>query len=227
MLGFDGKTVRAAVRCLIACRDGLKYCLLQMTLPEPVKRYTPQEYYHLERGAPYKSDYYKGEIFAMAGGTARHSLIETNIIRELSTRLKGTPCATHGPDLRLKIKAGGLRVYPDASVYCSPLQYDEEDPFSETATNPTLLVEVLSPSTEAYDRGLKSASYRQIESLQAFLIVWQESPHVEWYERQSDGSWALREETRPEASVHLRSLCIDLPLAEIYDRVDFCPASEA
>src|SRR5689334_6778896 len=94
--------------------------LSTMGLPKPTKRYTVEEYYRLEWAATYKSDYYAGEIFAMAGGTVRHSLIATNIAGELRHRLKGKPCAAFESNLRLKVKPTGLRTYPDASVYCEP-----------------------------------------------------------------------------------------------------------
>src|SRR3954470_16239215 len=103
-----------------------------MTLAHPVKRYTPQEYYALERAADYKSEYYKGEIFAMSGGTARYSLISANVVRELGNRLKGGPCTVYESNLRLKVTASGLRTYPDAGVYCGELRYDEEDAYTET-----------------------------------------------------------------------------------------------
>src|SRR3954467_5527896 len=109
-----------------------------MTVAQPVTRFTPAEYYRLEREATYKSDYYKGEIFAMSGGTSRHSLICANLTRELGNRLKGTPCATYEANLRVKIKSTGLRTYPDASVFCSPLERDDEDSLGETCTNPTV-----------------------------------------------------------------------------------------
>lgn len=192
-----------------------------MTLPQPVKRFTPEEYYLLEREASYKSDYYDGEIFAMAGGSSRHSLIVMNIVGELRQQLKGKPCAPYESNQRLKIKATGLRVYPDVSVYCSPLEYDEHDVASETATNPTVLFEVLSPSTEGYDRGFKSENYRLISSLQAYILVSQETPHIEVFERQRDESWLLREEKQLSAAVQIAGISVNLPLAEIYDRIEF------
>src|SRR5579862_2344742 len=115
-----------------------------MTMPQRVKRYTPQEYYRLEDEAEFKSDYYKGEIFAMSGGTANHSLIAVNIAREIGNRLEGGPCRTFNSDLRLKIAATGLRTYPDVSVYCDGLEVDEEDPYGSTYVNPTVIFEVLS-----------------------------------------------------------------------------------
>jgi Uma2 family endonuclease len=126
-----------------------------MSLP-PRKRYTPQEYYALEREAAYKSDYYDGEIFAMAGGTIAHSLICSNLVREVGNRLKGGPCAAYESNLRLKVQATGLRCYPDVGVYCGAMERDPDDPKSETVINPTVLIEVLSESTEAYDRGFKA-----------------------------------------------------------------------
>jgi Uma2 family endonuclease len=194
-----------------------------MAVPQPLKRYTPQEYYALEREAEYKSDYYQGEIFNMSGGTARHSLISVNLGREVSSRLKGKPCRAYESNLRLVVLATGLRCYPDLSVYCGPLHFDPEDKSGETATNPTLLVEVLSKSTEGYDRGLKAENYRRIESLRAYVLVSQVKAHVEVYERQPSGSWLLRDANGPDAVLALPAIGVELPLAEIYDGVEFPP----
>jgi Uma2 family endonuclease len=197
-----------------------------MSVPHEIRRYTPQEYYALERAAAYKSDYYKGEIFAMSGGSSRHSLIAVNIAGELRQRLKGKPCAAYESNQRLKVKATGLRTYPDVSVYCGPLEYDPEDSQKETATNPTLLFEVLSPTTEAYDRGLKAENYRRVDTLHAYVLVSQDSPHVEVFERQTDGSWRFDEVRGIDASLTLAAIGVTLPVVEIYDRVEFGPARE-
>ena len=194
-----------------------------MGLAQPIKRFTPEEYYALEREAQYKSDYYDGEIFAMSGGSSRHSLIVMNIGGELRQQLKGKPCAPYESNQRLKVRATGLRAYPDVSVYCGPLEYDDEDRDAETATNPTILFEVLSSSTEAYDRGFKSENYRKIFSLRAYVLVAQESPHIEVYERQPDNSWLLREEDRLGVAIHLPAISVILSTAEIYDRIEFPP----
>ena len=193
-------------------------------MPQPAKRFTPQEYYALEQVAEYKSDYYDGEIFAMAGGTVRHSLICSNLNRELGNQLKGSPCVVFDANLRLKIKATGLRTYPDASVYCGALQRDGDDPTGETLTNPTLLIEVLSKSTEGYDRGLKAESYRQIESLRAYVLVSQNSAHAELYEKKAENSWSLTEVRGLDGLLNLTSIGVELPLSEIYARVDFTTA---
>ena len=195
--------------------------LRAMTAPHAIKRYTPQEYYALERDAAYKSDYYDGEIFAMSGGSSRHSLISVNIAGELRQRLKGKPCAAYESNQRLKVKATGLRTYPDVSVYCAKLEYDPEDSQKETATNPTVLFEVLSPTTEAYDRGMKAENYRRIDTLQCHVLVSQSSPHVEVFERQGDGSWRFSEMWGVDASLALPAIGVALPLAEVYERVEF------
>lgn len=187
--------------------------------PQITKRYTPAEYYALERTAEYKSDYYDGEIFAMAGGTARHSLIATNVAGELRQRLKRSPCAAYESNLRLKVRATGLRTYPDVTVYCGPLEYDPGDPEGTTALNPTVIFEVLSPSTEGYDRGFKAQHYRRIDSLRAYVFVAQDRAHVEVEQRQAEGAWLLREADGLDAAIRIEPLGIDLPLAEIYDRI--------
>ena len=193
-------------------------------MPQPVKRFSVSEYYELERAATYKSDFYEGEIFAMAGGTERHSRICTNVLTELGQRLKGRPCLPYESNLRLKVIANGLRTYPDVSVYCGALERDEEDSDGETYTNPTVLFEVLSRSTEGYDRGLKAAGYRRIETLKAYVLIWQNTPHVEMFERQADGSWLLREVSGLQATLSIPTINVQLPLADVYARVEFTAA---
>src|SRR2546421_282150 len=179
-----------------------------MGLIKQIRRYTPAEYYALEREADYKSDYYNGEIFAMAGGTERHSLICTNISGELRHRLKGKSCIAFESNLRLKVNATGLRTYPDVSVYCGERERDPDDPDAETLTNPTVLFEVLSPSTEAYDRTVKAPHFRRIESLQTLVLVRQEKPYAEVYHRRSDGSWSFHEAEGIDAVLQLPAIQI-------------------
>ena len=192
-----------------------------MSAPKTIKRFSVQEYYAQETQASHKSEYYNGEIFAMAGGTVEHSRICVNISGELRNRLTGKPCETFESNLRLKIKATGLRTYPDVSVYCGPLERDEEDPYRETYTNPAVLFEVLSKSTEGYDRGTKSQNYRRIKSLRAYALVSQTDAFIEIYERQPDNRWLLREVTGLDAVLTIPSIGVDLPLSEIYARVVF------
>jgi Uma2 family endonuclease len=192
-----------------------------MTVIHAKSRYTPAEYYALEHEATYKSDYYEGEIFDMSGGTATHSLIISNIGGELRQRLKGKPCTAYDSNMRLKVEASSLRTYPDVTVYCEEMRYDPEDPRNTTALNPTVLFDVLSPTTEAYDRGLKATNYRLVKSLQAYAFVAKDRPHVELHYRSSGGQWTINDVQGMEASVPLNVLGIELPLAEIYDKVDF------
>ena len=192
-----------------------------MGLAQPVQRFSVAEYYAFEESAEYRSEFFDGEIFAMAGGSARHSLISANLLRELGNRLKGKPCAAYESNLRLKIDSSGLRTYPDAGVYCGKLDFDPEDSRGQTVLNPTVLFEVLSPSTEAYDRGKKAENYRQIPSLKAYVLVSQDRPHVEIFERVGDGSWRLSEVSGLEGGFELPCLEITLNLGEIYERVAF------
>lgn len=194
-----------------------------MAVPQARRRYTPAEYYALEYDAQYKSDYYDGEIFNMAGGTANYSLITSNVAGELRQRLKGKTCAVYDSNMRLKVEATGLRTYPDVSVYCDKLKFDPEDPRHTTALNPTVLFEVLSPTTEAYDRGLKAENYRRVATLKLYCLVAADRPHVEVHFRQPTGDWLIKDAQGTEAAVRIDAIGVDLPLAEIYDRVDFSP----
>src|SRR2546426_11011230 len=160
-----------------------------MALPETLHRLTEAEYLELERAAEFKSEFFEGEMFAMAGGTPQHSLIGTNLARELGNRLAGGRCLAYNGDLRIKIEATGLCTYPDLSVICGPLRFAEGT--NDTVVNPTMVVEVLSDSTEAYDRGKKFEHYRQIPTLQAYLLVSQKEPRIEQFTRQPDGRWVL------------------------------------
>ncbi len=195
-----------------------------MALPLTRKRFTPAEYYALEHDAVYKSDYYDGEIFDMSGGTSAHSLITMNVGGELRERLKGKSCKAYESNMRLMTPATGLRTYPDVSVYCAPLEYDPEDPRNTTAMNPTVVIEVSSPSTESYDRGVKADSYLQLDSLKTYVLVAQDRPHLEIRDRQPDGVWAIREVGGLNAVARLDAIGVELPLAEVYDGVEF-PAS--
>ena len=195
-----------------------------MGVPEPLKRLAEAEYLALERRAEFKSEFFAGEMFAMAGGTRRNSLIAANLAAEFRSRLKGKPCVAFNADLRVKIEATGLLTYPDLSVVCAAQKFlnSEED----TLVNPTLLAEVLSDSTEAYDRGKKFEHYRQIPSLKEYLLINQREPRIEQFIRQQNGEWLLREAVGLKATLAIPSLKIRLALAEVFARVRF-PAVSA
>jgi Uma2 family endonuclease len=194
-----------------------------MGLPQTKPYLSPQEYYRIERDAEWKSEYFDGEMFAMAGGSPMRSLTKANVIRALGNALqrRGSSCRAFDSDLRVRVPKTGLRTYPDASVICGPLNYDEEDDAKQTVTNPTLIVEVLSPSTESYDRGTKFTHYQSIPTLKQFVLVSLESAQVESFLRMDDGTWQYARVSEPEEIVTLSSIDVTIPLAEIYQGVEF------
>ena len=193
-----------------------------MPLPETSRRLTEAEYLELERAALCKSEFYQGEMFAMSGGKPQHSLIATNLAREFGNRLRDRTCVAYNTDLRLKIEATGLYTYPDLSVICGPLRFAEGT--DDTVVNPTVIVEVLSDSTEGYDRGTKFEHYRQIPTLQEYLLVSQKAPRIEQFIRQADGDWLLKQAAGMEKGLELPSLGIVISLAKVFAQVSFLPA---
>jgi len=181
------------------------------------------DYLALERAAETKSEFFDGEIFAMAGTTKNHARIVMNFGGELRSRLKGRTCEPFATDLRVKVEANGLYTYPDLVVVCGEQQF--EDDHLDTLLNPTLIVEVLSETTERYDRVKKFDLYRALPSLQEYVLVSQSEPRVEQFLRQPEGGWHLLITTDPTAFVNLTSIACEIPFAEIYERVDF-PASD-
>jgi Uma2 family endonuclease len=193
-----------------------------MSVAEPIHRLTEAEYLELERRAEFKSEFFDGEIFALSGGTPLHSQIATNLAAEFRNQLKAGSCVTYNSDLRLKVEVTGLVTYPDLSVVRGPLQFAAGT--DDTVVNPTVVVEVLSDSTEAYDRGRKFENYRQMPSLREYLLVSQKEPHIEQFVRQENGQWLLREAVGLAATLALPSLEIPISLAEVFAGVEFVPA---
>jgi Uma2 family endonuclease len=183
-----------------------------------LQRYTPEEYLALERRATYKSEYLDGFITAMAGSSRRHSLIAGNVFAAIHAGIRGRPCEAHQGDLRVKVSAAGLYTYPDVVALCGEARF--EDAELDTLLNPNVIVEVLSESTEAYDRGKKAGHYRQLESLTDHVLISQDEVRVEHYERRGE-EWVLREIADPEGTLRLVSIGCELPLREIYERVEF------
>ena len=200
-----------------------------MTLPLQQRRYTVEEYLRLENESEEKHEYWDGfivplsQLMAMAGGTYEHSLITTNFTSALNARLKGGPCRVMGSDLRIKVPRSPFYLYPDASVICDPPQFDPQAGGRTTVLNPRVAVEVLSPSTEAYDRGKKLQRYLQIPSLEEYVLIAQVEPGIDTYFRHADGSWTFSVAYGLEAAVVLRSLAVSVPLGEVYANVDFPP----
>jgi Uma2 family endonuclease len=183
-----------------------------------VKSYiTPEEYLAIERAAEYKSEYVNGEIFAMTGASRKHNLIAGNVAGELRQQLKGKPCEVYPGEMRIKAPAARSYVYPDVVVVCEDPQF--EDAYLDTLLNPTLVVEVLSKSTESYNRLAKTAYCRTIESLVEYLLIAQEEYRVEQYVKQTDGHWLLSDVVSLENTVELQAIGCSLALRDIYDRV--------
>jgi len=184
----------------------------------PAARLSPQEYLRIERDAEWKSEYVDGEMFAMGGASPRHALIAFNIGRELGNQLSGGPCLVYGMDVRVATDPERHYTYPDVIVVCDPPEY--VDTQLDTLTNPTFIAEVLSETTERYDRGAKAERYRSLPSLSEYLLVAQDRVHVELYTRQPDG-WVLHEWNDPAAEIELASLGCRLKIAGIYAKVTF------
>jgi Uma2 family endonuclease len=187
-------------------------------------RITPQEYLIRERQASIKSEFYQGEIFAMGGGSANHSLIAANFVGEARNSLKGRPCAVFTSDLRVQVQSTGLYTYPDATIVCGELLFDDDH--RDTLLNPTVIVEVLSDSTEKYDRGKKSNHYRQIASLKELILIAQDRSHVERFTRQANGDWLFHEQKELTADFELKSLGISIAISELYRGVKFEPIED-
>lgn len=191
----------------------------------PKRRLTPEEYLAQERRAEFKSEYFRGETFAMVGATREHNLITANLLRESGNQLRDRPCELYPSDMRVKVSRTDLYTYPDVTIVCGQPQFEDNE--SDTLLNPTVLFEVLSKSNEAYDRGAKAANYRKIPSLREYVVIAQGRPQVERFARQPDGSWLLREAGELTESITLESVSVVLPLAEIYRQVTFEQPDEA
>jgi Uma2 family endonuclease len=184
---------------------------------QPEIRYTEAEYLEMELAVEEKHEFFEGEIYAMGGASFAHALVAGNVAYQLRSQLRGGRFSVLSSDLRVKVSASGLYSYPDAVVVCGDPQLEQT---GDTLTNPTLLVEVLSQSTETKDRGWKFQQYQKIPSLQEYLLVSQITPRLELFTRQPDGRWLYTSAEGLEASVPLTSLGCDLRLADVYEKVE-------
>ena len=176
-----------------------------------------EEYLERERSAEYKSEYIDGDVVAMPGASREHNLIVANLVGELRQQLKGRPEVVYPSDLRVWIPARRRYTYPDVTVVTGESRF--QDGRSDTLLNPTLIVEVLSPGTESYDRGNKFAAYRSVESIEEYLLVAQVERRVEHFARRPNGEWLFSECTAAGGVVTLPAVRCELALAEIYDKV--------
>ncbi len=180
---------------------------------------TPADYLARERRSEVRSEYLNGRVYAMSGASREHNRITINLSAMLHSRLKGKPCEPFSGDLRVKVSPTGLYTYPDVIVACGESRFEDEH--VDTLLDPTVIIEVLSDSTEAYDRGEKFAHYRALESLTDYLLVAQDRPRIEHFVRQPDSRWLYSVTDGLDEQVEIATLDCVLPLAEVYERVVF------
>lgn len=185
----------------------------------PKRKLSLEEYFVIERTAQFKSEYFDGEMFAIAGASAAHNCIKDNLIMELGNRLKGTNCRTLSSDQRLKVERTGLVTYPDVMIICGKVELSADD--QDTITNPVAIVEILSPRTERYDRTTKFRNYQTLNTLNEYILIAQDEPLCERYVRQDDGSWALVSFVGLTAKLIFTSVVADIPLADLYSGISF------
>lgn len=192
--------------------------------PEPKRRMTEAEYLAYERTAEFKSEFFDGVLYplhnpygdlqAMAGATKPHNRVKENLIVELGGRFRGGPCQTFSSDQKVRLSDTGRFAYPDIVVVCGE---PEDDPADENClANPQVVVEVLSPSTEGYDRGFKAIQYRKSPTVRELVFVAQDAMRVERYTRQADGTWLLTVFDDPAGDMELASVPVRVPLADVY-----------
>lgn len=195
---------------------------------DPVQHLSPEEYLAYERQAETKHEYVGGEAFAVPRSTAKHNLIVANLIAEIGLQLRDRPCRVYPSDQRVAAAAEGPFYYPDLVALCAESRFLDGE--MDTLLNPEVLIEVLSPTTEAFDRGAKFSEYRTIPSLREVLFVAQDAARIERFERRDDGQWLLTDHAGLEAAVELPAIGCRMELARVYDKVELesaAPAGEA
>ncbi len=186
----------------------------------PKRKYTLEEYFDLELSTNERFEYFDGEIFSMSGVSDAHDQIETNSLTALSIRLKERPCRVFSANMRIKVPSLPPYRYADVSATCEKPKFEKIGGV-DVVTNPTLIIEVLSDSTEAYDRGDKFTHYKSIPSLKEYLLIAQHRPHITQYVKQNDGSWSYDEVNELSARIQLPSIDCVLEVSEIYRDVTF------
>ena len=179
---------------------------------------TEEEYLAVERLAGFRSEYLAGEVFAMVGASRRHNRIVTNLVVALDNQLRARPCNVYSNDMRVKVQSTGLFTYPDVVVTCGEEKFADGE--HDTLLNPLVVIEVLSDSTEAYDRGKKFENYQSIESLKEYLLVSQTSQRVEQYIRQIGRNWMYSEAHEFGDTIAIQSIECELNLEDIYLKVE-------
>jgi Uma2 family endonuclease len=189
---------------------------------QPKPFITEETYLEQERRSTTKHEYYNGAIYAMAGASEPHNLIALNIAAALHALLRGRTCRTYPSDMRVKVLRTGLNTYPDLSVVCGQSQFTDITK-RDTLINPTVIIEILSPSTERYDRGMKFQHYRTINSLQEYILVSQDKYQIERFARQENNEWVFSEASGIEAILPIASIQGSLALQDVYEQVTVTP----
>src|ERR1039457_2661936 len=192
---------------------------------QPKTHLTPEQYLEIERKAEFKSEYYQGEMFAMSGASYPHIGIVANAVASLHQQLRRGPCRPLSNDMRVRVTPAGLYTYPDVVVVCAEPQFADDT--LDTLLNPTVIIEVLSESTEAYDRGRKFGLYRSLESLAEYMLISSQRVSAELFTRQPDGRWMLTASSRLEDSLDLQSVGCHLALADVYEKLHPPPPEPA
>ena len=185
---------------------------------QPKRDMTEAEYLDHERASITKSDYYDGHVYAMTGAKEPHNLIAGNVIASLHGQLRRKPCRVYPSDMRVKVIQTGLNTYPDVVVLCGLPQFVDEK--RDTITNPIVIIEILSPSTERYDRGMKFRHYRSIETLRDYILIAQDRQHIEHYTRHENGQWLFEETSINEERISIQSIECVLSLEDTYEKVE-------
>lgn len=180
--------------------------------------YSEEEFWAFEDASQTKHEWFDGEIFDMAGGTAEHAAVASNVHVAIGSQLRGTTCRIVGSDQQVRVEATGLITYPDLVVYCQPYRFEPRHP--NTLLNPRVIIEVLSPSTAHYDRTAKLDNYKQIALLHDVLLIEPERVRVEWFHRLNDDEWLHRVVRELESSIALDSINCTLALREIYETIE-------
>jgi Uma2 family endonuclease len=190
-----------------------------MSLPRALAVFTPEEYLALERQSEIRHEFLDGTVYAMAGESPRHSAICFNIAGTLHPQLRGTDCRGFSPNMKVRAGEAGLYAYPDLAVACGETFF--HDRHGDVLLNPAVIFEVLSRSTQAYDRAEKFERYKTIESLTDYVLVSQDRPRLEHFSRQPDGDWSRAELTGTDSALVLNPINCRVTLADVYDRIDF------
>jgi Uma2 family endonuclease len=185
---------------------------------QPKTFITPEQYLEIERKAEFKSEYYQGEMFLMAGASIPHNRLVGNLFAGLHQQLRSRPCSVFSNDMRIFVALTGLYTYPDVVAVCGELQI--LDTQKDTLLNPSVIAEVPSPSTEAYERGRKFEQYQSIESFKEYLLIASDRMHIDLYTRQADSRWLRASASRPDDSLELPSIGCRITVADLYEKVN-------